>query len=58
MATRGGCPRVRVVISPSEQTTLEQWARRRTTAQGWHHALASSSNARLRSRTPAIARAL
>ena len=33
MATRGPKP-VRLVISPSERTTLEQWARRRTTAQG------------------------
>jgi len=33
MATRGR-PTVRVTISPSERTTLEQWARRRTTAQG------------------------
>jgi transposase len=33
MAKRGPKP-VRVVISPSERTTLEQWARRRTTAQG------------------------
>ena len=33
MAKRGPRP-VRVVISPSERITLEQWARRRTTAQG------------------------
>lgn len=33
MAKRGRRP-VRVIISPSERTTLEQWARRRTTAQG------------------------
>jgi transposase len=33
MATRGR-PTVRVTVSPSERTTLEQWARRRTTAQG------------------------
>lgn len=33
MAQRGR-PTVRVTISPSERTTLEQWARRRTTAQG------------------------
>ena len=33
MAKRGR-PTVRVTISPSERTTLEQWARRRTTAQG------------------------
>ena len=33
MATRGR-PTVRVTISPSERTTLEQRARRRTTAQG------------------------
>jgi len=31
---RRGRPPVRVVVSPSERTTLEQWARRRTTAQG------------------------
>jgi transposase len=29
-----GRPPVRVIVSPSERTTLEQWARRRTTAQG------------------------
>src|SRR4026209_781015 len=33
MAKRGR-PTVRVIISPSERTTLEQWARRPTTAQG------------------------
>jgi hypothetical protein len=33
MAKRGR-PTVRVTISPSERTTLEQWARRRTPAQG------------------------
>jgi transposase len=33
MAQRGR-PIVRVTVSPSERTTLEQWARRRTTAQG------------------------
>ena len=33
MAKRGR-PTVRVTMSPSERTTLEQWARRRTTAQG------------------------
>jgi transposase len=32
--TRHGRPSERVVVSPSERTTLEQWARRRTTAQG------------------------
>lgn len=32
MAKRGR-PTVRVTVSPSERTTLEQWARRRTTAQ-------------------------
>jgi hypothetical protein len=31
---RRGRPTVRVTISPSERTTLEQWVRRRTTAQG------------------------
>jgi len=31
---RRGRPPMRVIISPSERTTLEQWARRRTTAQG------------------------
>ena len=34
MATRTGRPAARVTISPSERTILEQWARRRTTAQG------------------------
>jgi len=29
-----GRPTVRVTVSPSERMTLEQWARRRTTAQG------------------------
>src|SRR5688572_13106803 len=33
MAKRGPRP-VRLTISPSERTRLEQWARRRTTAQG------------------------
>jgi transposase len=33
MAKRGPRP-VRLIISPSERATLEQWARRRTTAQG------------------------
>ena len=33
MAKRGR-PTIRVTVSPSERTTLEQWARRRTTAQG------------------------
>ena len=31
---RRGRPPMRVIVSPSERTTLEQWARRRTTAQG------------------------
>jgi transposase len=31
---RRGRPTVRVTVSPSERTVLEQWARRRTTAQG------------------------
>ncbi len=31
---RRGRPTARVIVSPSERTTLEQWARRRTTAQG------------------------
>ena len=34
MVNRGGRPITRVVVSPSERTTLEQWARRRTTGQG------------------------
>jgi transposase len=34
MAKRTGRPAARVIISPSERTILEQWARRRTTAQG------------------------
>ena len=33
MAKRGR-PVVRVTVSPSERSTLEHWARRRTTAQG------------------------
>src|SRR4026208_532788 len=32
--TKRGRPTVRVTISASERMTLEQWARRRTTAQG------------------------
>ena len=32
--TRRGRPAERVIVSPSERTTLEQWSRRRTTAQG------------------------
>ena len=34
MAKRRGRPTERVVVSPSERATLEQWTRRRTTAQG------------------------
>lgn len=34
MVNRGGRPITRVVVSPSERATLEQWARRRTTSQG------------------------
>ena len=34
MANRRGRPSTRVVISPSERATLEQWVRRRSTAQG------------------------
>lgn len=34
MANQRGRPRTRVVISPSERATLEQWVRRRSTAQG------------------------
>jgi transposase len=34
MVNRGGRPVTRVVVSPSERTTLEQWARRRRTGQG------------------------
>ena len=34
MVNRGGRPITRVVVSPSERTTLEQWGRRRTTGQG------------------------
>ena len=34
MAKRPGRPTTRVIVSPSERATLEQWARRRTTAQG------------------------
>jgi transposase len=32
--TRRGRPVERVIVSPSERITLEQWSRRRTTAQG------------------------
>ena len=32
--TKRGRPTVGVTVSPSERTTVEQWARRRTTAQG------------------------
>lgn len=32
--TKRGRPTVHVTVSPSERTMLEQWARRRTTAQG------------------------
>src|SRR5690349_6256407 len=32
--TKRGRPTVRVTVSPSERTVLEQWARRRKTAQG------------------------
>ena len=34
MANRRGRPSKRVIISPSERATLEQWVRRRSTAQG------------------------
>jgi transposase len=34
MANRRGRPSTRVTISPSERATLEQWVRRRSTAQG------------------------
>lgn len=34
MAERRGRPTDRVIVSPSERTTLQQWMRRRTTAQG------------------------
>src|SRR5262245_5331246 len=34
MANRRGRPSTRVIVSPSERATLEQWVRRRTTAQG------------------------
>ena len=34
MANRRGRPSGRVLISPSERATLEQWVRRRSTAQG------------------------
>jgi hypothetical protein len=34
MGNRRGWPRTRVVLSPSERATLEQWVRRRSTAQG------------------------
>jgi len=34
MGTQPGRPRARVVLSPPERATLEQWVRRRSTAQG------------------------
>ena len=34
MANRRGRPSSRLVVSPSERATLEQWVRRRSTAQG------------------------
>jgi transposase len=34
MADRRGRPRARVLVSPSERTTLEHWVQRRSTAQG------------------------
>ena len=34
MANRRGRPSTRVIISPSERATVEQWVRRRSTAQG------------------------
>ena len=34
MANRRGRPSQRVMVSPSERVTLEQWVRRRSTAQG------------------------
>ena len=34
MANRRGRPSQRVIVSPSERATLEQWVRRRSTAQG------------------------
>src|SRR5882672_86744 len=34
MADRRGRPSTRVIVSPSERATLDQWIRRRSTAQG------------------------
>lgn len=34
MVNRRGRPSTRLMVSPSERATLEQWVRRRTTAQG------------------------
>lgn len=34
MANRRGRPSARLIVSPSERATLEQWVRRRSTAQG------------------------
>ena len=34
MANRRGRPSARIIVSPSERATLEQWVRRRSTAQG------------------------
>jgi hypothetical protein len=34
MTDRRGRPSTRIIVSPSERATLEQWIRRRGTAQG------------------------
>jgi transposase len=57
MAKRGRPP-VRVVISPSERTTLEQWARRRTTAQGLAQRARIILSCAAGHSTPAVAAAL
>ena len=57
MAKRGPRP-VRLVISPGERTTLEQWARRRTTAQGLAQRARISLASAAGQAAPAIAAAL
>jgi transposase len=58
MEKRRGRPPVRVVVSPSERTTLEQWARRRTTAQGLAQRARIILACAAGQSTPVVARAL
>ena len=58
MEQRRGRPPVRVVVSPSERTTLEQWARRRTTAQGLAQRARIILACAAGQSTPVVARAL